>query len=1407
MKRKSERFLLRLFTGFLSPAMILFSHPAYALRISQLESPARRAGLEEALRSEEELLELEIALADQIKGEAGYSRKIRVEGHVNEESVRSATDHVRERTMVVLTLARQYPEGDILTATPEELKLAGKVGAWLGPAGTLFVADRIWREAPLELLQQAFTEKNFDLLGAKPSVAPPPPALEPAPTPPPAAPEPAPAAPAPGPPAAPTVEAAPPKPAPAPLPVKTPAAATTVAEIWRQIADTAQAASRGRLIPNVGVIQVEPDLTGFALWLDASASTRRGLTFATLNGAPIPMPLAPDPRSVPKKLIQSAARYQVKLGDAEITAAVTQKHQNFRLFAERVRRAGLGVLLPDPKRRWVTGTLQELRQILARGGEALEAGRKVKPTQVEAVLQRVRDLERHHRDLARRVADGMRRLRSEAQEGRVPTGSVMEVLQSLAEVLAPWPRIQQEVEQSVLGIQESDNPWEELKDHDDFIQRVVPRVAREGDREALFGAASSDVLAAVYYDAFRAVWLEGIAEMEEQAADAQGTALDDLAEELLQLATWVMGFERDAVISETAAERAMPISQEQLSPAHPLPAVGVLLLDPQGKVRRFIPGGGAVMHLGALSTRFSPHRIADWYQPGDRIVLVYSSITGLPNVEQMKFFTEDRFVLENALPGRPEVWAATATAAGSVRLFRPQAQPGDPAEWNQLYEQVVERYSPYTKYDATLSQEVRQPTMKHSMDELASEAQSQVERIAKATGRVLPKGAGVRKLTQHLNPKVAWAQGLLAGFPRLIQESLRNPYGGQRAEELAADVGRWYSAELASLRVEKRTDALVNGSVVLIQRANAYVVERLGESLIGEAGPFVPVQIEGLTDPDPPQVKPPAGLGPEPGAAGSPAEQGAEPAGEPTLEDRVAQALKELLAQAGKHPGDFPAQQMEEIRSYAGTWVRERLEADQKPRFVDFKKAWHERQTRGDAFAGQVREAVQKAEKLLGQVAGLSTPRVVVRQMEEMEPELYTLAGKLARYPNLTAPLDAVKQRLQTAQALVEELRQMHAVLPGDTIQVRALLDSSRAMAASLGAEGQEGKWKETLARGRAELVGRVIGPAEKSAEALLKSVWGSKEIEQAGRLLETLSRLAELVRADGSFEADATRLDEYPTQIQAAIEKAERDLERIAADQAKVENEQLLRESASLPKVAEILRTDHRFSQFILTGKDADREMDLFTRKVADREPFGQLTGLAHAVKTRMEVELQQKMGNYKRQAFEALLRIAEAILEPRGHHAGLEEALVDPRRVARRLQARAARERRNVVVFLQPELFAEADLRALDDLALVGLGVEIRQALATAGQGTGDLQMVLASGRDLPRLQELYRGWRIVQIRRQPGSDERPLPVSAVPVVVARALASGRPLFEVVVTPYLNLGERTLPQVLQELSARVAA
>ena len=133
-----------------------------------------------------------------------------------------------------------------------------------------------------------------------------------------------------------------------------------------------------------------------------------------------------------------------------------------------------------------------------------------------------------------------------------------------------------------------------------------------------------------------------------------------------------------------------------------------------------------------------------------------------------------------------------------------------------------------------------------------------------------------------------------------------------------------------------------------------------------------------------------------------------------------------------------------------------------------------------------------------------------------------------------------------------------------------------------------------------------------------------------------------------------------------------------------------------------------------------------------------------------------------------------------------------------------------RNTVLFLRPELFRPQDLPALDDLTLTGLGIDLKRALAgmeEKGSRDRDLQVVLVTPDKVALLQERYSGWQIITVGRKPGSDPRPLALGALVAVLRDALEAGKPVFDVVVTHYLHLWDRTLGEALQELEAGISA
>ena len=119
-------------------------------------------------------------------------------------------------------------------------------------------------------------------------------------------------------------------------------------------------------------------------------------------------------------------------------------------------------------------------------------------------------------------------------------------------------------------------------------------------------------------------------------------------------------------------------------------------------------------------------------------------------------------------------------------------------------------------------------------------------------------------------------------------------------------------------------------------------------------------------------------------------------------------------------------------------------------------------------------------------------------------------------------------------------------------------------------------------------------------------------------------------------------------------------------------------------------------------------------------------------------------------------------------------------------------------IAVLLQPELLRVAGDDGETQVALMSMEGNLHGAF-----GWPD-ETKLRLGLLTPQSVEAFKGegYRVIRVVRHPESEQTPLPWEAIPLVVAEALAGGRPTFWVNVTPYLNLKGITLPEILSTLS-----
>lgn len=119
-------------------------------------------------------------------------------------------------------------------------------------------------------------------------------------------------------------------------------------------------------------------------------------------------------------------------------------------------------------------------------------------------------------------------------------------------------------------------------------------------------------------------------------------------------------------------------------------------------------------------------------------------------------------------------------------------------------------------------------------------------------------------------------------------------------------------------------------------------------------------------------------------------------------------------------------------------------------------------------------------------------------------------------------------------------------------------------------------------------------------------------------------------------------------------------------------------------------------------------------------------------------------------------------------------------------------------VAVLIQPELLGVAEGDRGAEIALMSLGGNLHGAFGWTEQT--ELRLGLLTPKSIAAFEG--EGYRVIRVIRHPESEQTPLPWEAVPVVVAEALAGARPTFWVNVTPYLNLKEITLPEILATLT-----
>ncbi|MBI3332798.1 MAG: hypothetical protein HYZ93_01755 [Candidatus Omnitrophica bacterium] len=485
-----------------------------------------------------------------------------------------------------------------------------------------------------------------------------------------------------------------------------------LAPIGDSIRKAASAAFQGSADRNqVRVADVALGGSQFIVWVDVEES--KGLTCGFVPLHKRYKPLVPDPRSITEKpMVQKARRYAARVDISEVDKRMEGRIKNYRQFRQVAGR-DLQDLLDAPEQargRWMAQVIPMLRQILESPdsqGKALSqriaALRAKDSRQADAFVDAVRDLTerqlRFIREMNRNLNDletAARRPaleeapprapaqrpaleeappRAPAQEGRVSVERARAFWAAAEGLLSAWPRLQ-------IGVRviRENLPSDGTVDLEGIASEADP-LADEPWRETLpllLDRFPPELIADAYYDAYRLVWLERLGRMEE--AIRQGQLSVELLAQLQHLGGRVLLLEQEAIYTKLIREKAsLPQSLFHFKKTI-AGGVGLLLLDAEGRPRRFIPGGGAVDSSNEQSAYFYPSRLSEWIGPNDQAALLYPSWTGFPNLEQVDGFLEDLFLFQQVRPGT-EVSMATVTPEGAFRMYRPAFPPGDREGW------------------------------------------------------------------------------------------------------------------------------------------------------------------------------------------------------------------------------------------------------------------------------------------------------------------------------------------------------------------------------------------------------------------------------------------------------------------------------------------------------------------------------------------------------------------------------------------------------------------------------------------------------------------------------------------------------------------------------------------------------
>jgi len=895
---------------------------------------------------------------------------------------------------------------------------------------------------------------------------------------------------------------------------------------------TAENAFAGKILPNTtGVIK--PDFTQMDLvvWHDATEpEIFGGGGMLILSGLPRPMPLAPALRPSMKKFAPATStRYRIRFSPREALESLMNRHPRFRGFEAQISR-GLGEvleMLEQPKRRWIEGTAQQAMEIAKKEDGAFDAWRSEDPERADGLLDKIREFHKRRRDLNKRLMGARKAFRSYVPIGKIPAEQVKEILSPLEAALAPWLRVQVEISQHLRWLTDAeDGGGVEIELFQDLVHELIPEAVRQQEWLVLISMVPPK-WREVLYDAYRKVWQERLAALRSAAQTQPHAELDDAVLEVHEISRWLVQNEWNAALTYHLSQAIRDGSFEtREETAHAIVQTGgVLFVDADDRPRRFVPGGGAVFIGGELTSRYFPFQIQQWFQPEDRVALIYPSLTGSPSLEHLESFIEDWFLLSRTLPGTPPIWLGTLTKDGTLRLYRPKPTFKGQEGWQSAFESIEPWLNGYGRLRTRLEKTLYKPpdTVMEQHAEFWENAKASARNIALRFGKRLPRRKTVEKAIEKSDPLVVWLNQAKGEILARFKEGLQEGFDSETVDALVNEVRTQFRTSLEELANVKDTNRLKEEIPALTQKIQMWVAERIGNALLAKDPFMEPVLIDGVSAIEPPSFQ--LSMVPHPGPLGR---DTVKPTlSLPDLEVRIGKIVHEFMRRAKirENQRHFEGASEDEIRAFAQDWVREKLETgERKPSFAHFAEAF-------------------KAQRTKPKPTG-PTPEELARQMAQTLRD--QLDAQLAQIPLRLNSMADVEQAQQVIANLDQHLPQLEAVPDLSSDVARLRMEKERLQGLTDQARRRLEREERDLRRKENDEILQKSRDAQRIARTILEDdrfmSFVDKDEEIRGFLNEVSSKMRPLERAqtveNKIRRVDPRKIGNFERQFHEALRK-----------------------------------------------------------------------------------------------------------------------------------------------------------------------------------------------------------------------------------------------------------------------------